>query len=187
MRKITFFVAALASAAVALAGGPASTAVQRKAPAKAPATKVAASKAPAKSSIIKPVSLRSAPTKSSVTTARKPVTATASAQRSSSKKPRVTPVTWRNRQTSPSADRFKQIQDALASKGYLTSEEATGEWNAASAAALKRFQAEQTLDPSGKINSISLIALGLGPKHDLTANRALDGNYPEPESGHNDR
>jgi hypothetical protein len=32
--------------------------------------------------------------------------------------------------------------------------------------ALKRFQDEQKLESSGKLNSLSLIALGLGPKHD---------------------
>ena len=31
---------------------------------------------------------------------------------------------------------------------------------------LKRFQSEQNLESTGKINSLSLIALGLGPKHD---------------------
>jgi hypothetical protein len=31
---------------------------------------------------------------------------------------------------------------------------------------LKKFQAEQNLESSGKINSLSLIALGLGPKRD---------------------
>jgi hypothetical protein len=57
----------------------------------------------------------------------------------------------------------------LASKGYLSAEEATGSWNAASVEALKRFQAEQNIDGSGKINSLSLIALGLGPKREPVA------------------
>jgi hypothetical protein len=66
----------------------------------------------------------------------------------------------------PTADRYKEIQQALANKGYLKPEEATGTWNADSADALKRFQSEQNLDASGKINSLSLIALGLGPKRE---------------------
>ena len=70
------------------------------------------------------------------------------------------------RQMSPTANRYREIQTALAAKGYLSSEQASGQWNDASADALKRFQADQNLDPTGKINSISLIALGLGPKHD---------------------
>jgi Putative peptidoglycan binding domain len=75
-------------------------------------------------------------------------------------------VTWRNRQLQPSQDRFKEIQTALATKGYLQPEQATGAWDQNSSDALKQFQAAQNLDTSGKINSLSLIALGLGPKHD---------------------
>jgi hypothetical protein len=66
----------------------------------------------------------------------------------------------------PSADRYREIQQALATKGYLKPEDATGTWNTTSADALKKFQAEQNIDSSGKINSLSLIALGLGPKRD---------------------
>ena len=75
-------------------------------------------------------------------------------------------VTWRNRQLSPSTVRYREIQGALASKGYLKPEDATGTWNQTSSDALKKFQAEQNLDSSGKINSLSLIALGLGPHRD---------------------
>jgi len=78
-------------------------------------------------------------------------------------------VTWRNRQTAPTPDRYREIQSALASKGYLRPEDATGTWNQTSAEALKKFQKEQNLESSGKINSLSLIALGLGPKHDSPA------------------
>jgi len=72
----------------------------------------------------------------------------------------------RPRQLQPTADRYRQIQDALVAKGYLKGEQATGSWDQNSVDALKRFQAEQKLDATGKINSMSLIALGLGPKHD---------------------
>jgi Putative peptidoglycan binding domain len=75
-------------------------------------------------------------------------------------------VTWRNRQTSPSPERYHEIQDALVARGFLTSEQATGTWNDASVDALKRFQEQQNLESSGKINSLSLIALGLGPKRE---------------------
>jgi len=98
-----------------------------------------------------------------------PSTATASktaASKNGKKAPAKRATTWRNRQTVPTADRYRQIQDALVSKGYLNSEEANGTWNQSSMDALKKFQTEQNLDPSGKINSLSLIALGLGPKHD---------------------
>ena len=67
---------------------------------------------------------------------------------------------------SPAPERYKEIQEALVAKGYLSSEAANGAWNTESSEALKRFQGEQNLESSGKINSLSLIALGLGPKHD---------------------
>ncbi len=81
-------------------------------------------------------------------------------------------TTWRNRQTLPTPERYKEIQEALAAKGYLPKEAATGEWNGGSIDALKRFQTEQNLQPTGKIDSLSLIALGLGPKRDQTASAA---------------
>ena len=54
-------------------------------------------------------------------------------------------------------------------KGYLGADEATGGWNQNSVDALKRFQADQKIEASGKINSLSLIALGLGPKRDTAS------------------
>ena len=75
-------------------------------------------------------------------------------------------TTWRNRQAAPTADRYREIQDALVAKGYLQPDEASGKWDQSSIDALKRFQAEQKLDSTGKIDSLSLIALGLGPKYD---------------------
>jgi hypothetical protein len=91
---------------------------------------------------------------------------TASSSRRGGKKAPVSRVTWRNRQLAPTPDRYKEIQSALAAKGYLKPEDANGSWNQASADALKRFQSEQNIESTGKINSLSLIALGLGPKHE---------------------
>ncbi len=89
--------------------------------------------------------------------------ASKSKKKSGSKRPAVT---WRNRQLQPTPQRYKEIQEALAAKGYMPSEEATGSWGPASTDALKRFQADQNLESTGKINSLSLIALGLGPKRE---------------------
>jgi murein L,D-transpeptidase YcbB/YkuD len=66
-------------------------------------------------------------------------------------------------QQQPTTDRYKEIQQALADKGYFQGP-ADGAWNAGSVEALKRFQKDQNLDPDGKIGALSLIALGLGPK-----------------------
>jgi hypothetical protein len=78
-------------------------------------------------------------------------------------------TTWRNRQLSPTSDRYREIQQALVSKGYLQADQATGVWDQNSTDAMKRFQSEQNIDASGKLNSLSLIALGLGPKRDAPA------------------
>jgi peptidoglycan hydrolase-like protein with peptidoglycan-binding domain len=72
-------------------------------------------------------------------------------------------VPARSFQQAPTADRYKEIQQALASKGYFKGEP-NGAWGPESADALKRFQSDQNLMPDGKIGSLSLIALGLGPK-----------------------
>ena len=73
----------------------------------------------------------------------------------------------RSYQQAPSPDRYKEIQQALASKGFYQGEP-SGEWGPDSVDALKRFQTAQNLTPDGRIGSLSLIALGLGPKR-LTA------------------
>jgi hypothetical protein len=94
----------------------------------------------------------------------------------------VSRVPARSYQQAPTADRYREIQQALVSKGYLQGE-ASGQWGADSADALKRFQADQNLMPDGKINSLSLIALGLGPKR-LTAKSesAPPASAPPPSS-----
>jgi hypothetical protein len=88
------------------------------------------------------------------------------AARRGKKGPPAKRVTWRNRQLAPTPQRYKEIQDALAAKGYLKPEDANGAWNQVSVDALKKFQAGQNLDSTGKINSLSLIALGLGPRRE---------------------
>jgi hypothetical protein len=76
-------------------------------------------------------------------------------------------VTQRRRygQPQPTEDRYREIQQALASRGYLQREPA-GDWKSDCEEALKRFQKDQNLPPNGRITSLSLIALGLGPKRD---------------------
>ncbi len=125
----------------------AAVATRQKAPAK---TAAATKKAPAK--------------KGAATTGNRPATTKTASSRG--KKAPVKRVTWRNRQMAPSPDRYREIQGALAAKGFLSPDDATGTWNQTSSDALKKFQAEQNLESSGKINSLSLIALGLGPKRD---------------------
>ena len=92
---------------------------------------------------------------------------TATAKGKSKSKGRPVSRTARSYQQAPTPERYQEIQQALAKKGYFQGE-ASGKWGADSDEALKRFQADQNLTPDGKINSLSLIALGLGPKR-LTA------------------
>jgi hypothetical protein len=68
-------------------------------------------------------------------------------------------------QMRPTAERYKDIQQALADKGYFKGE-VTGEWGPDSIDALQRFQTDNKLPNDGKINSLSLIQLGLGPKRE---------------------
>jgi hypothetical protein len=76
--------------------------------------------------------------------------------------------TRRSYQQSPTLDRYREIQHALAGKGFYKGDE-NGVWGAESVDALKSFQREQNLNPTGKLDSVSLIALGLGPKRAATA------------------
>jgi hypothetical protein len=173
MRKTPIFAAVMTMAALAWAGGPASTPAPNKAPAKRAATAAVVKKAPVNAQAAKPM------------VAKKPVASAAAIRRGrKSPAPRFT-TSWRNRQSAPTPDRYREIQEALVEKGYLSSEDATGTWGPSSADALKKFQAEQTLDTTGKIDSLSLIALGLGPKHDTTVPRLVDGNFVQAESGRN--
>jgi peptidoglycan hydrolase-like protein with peptidoglycan-binding domain len=80
------------------------------------------------------------------------------------------------RQLAPTKERYQQIQQALASKGYYSGEP-NGVWGQDSMEALKRFQAEQNLTPDGKLTSLSLIALGLGPKR-LSAQSPVQPPHP---------
>jgi peptidoglycan hydrolase-like protein with peptidoglycan-binding domain len=96
-----------------------------------------------------------APIKRTNTSSKKPVT---SKRRGKKRVP-----SWRQGQQTPTPERYQEIQQALVAKGYLEGP-ATGDWGANSAEALRRFQQDQHLDATGKLDSLSLIALGLGPK-----------------------
>lgn len=70
------------------------------------------------------------------------------------------------RPRSPEPDRIKEIQTALATRGYNV--EPNGVWDSRSVEAVKKFQDDneiKNLTGKGKLDSLTLIALGLGPKH----------------------
>ena len=164
MRKLLSLVAGLAFGLLGWAAqGTATAPAKKKSAAKKTTHSATAGKRTAASRGGVHKSTSSARTQSSV---RKSTTGTAHSASARHGKKAPVRTTWRNRQLAPSSDRYKQIQEALSAKGYLPAEQANGQWTETSAAALKKFQADQNLDASGKINSLSLIALGLGPKHD---------------------
>jgi len=80
---------------------------------------------------------------------------------------------WRAGQQAPTRERYQEVQQVLVDKGYLQGP-ANGVWGPESVEALKKFQADQNLEPSGKLDSLSLITLGLGPRRELSG--ASGGN-----------
>lgn len=111
-----------------------------------------------------------APKKSPATRKR---TAKAPAKRSVRGRARV-PI----RQAHPTRARYREIQQALADAGYY-SENIDGIWGDQSAAALKHFQDDQGLEPTGKLDALSLIRLGLGPHYESPENDS-NGSSPSP-------
>ena len=71
-------------------------------------------------------------------------------------------------QTAPTPERYQEIQQAMVAKGYGP-REPNGVWGPEWSSALKRYQQDQKLDATGKLNSMSLITLGLGPKREPPA------------------
>jgi peptidoglycan hydrolase-like protein with peptidoglycan-binding domain len=98
-------------------------------------------------------------------------------RRSSTAKSRPT---WRSSQQAPTPERYKEIQQALMQRGYLSGE-ATGVWGAETVNAMKRFQRDQNLTETGKPSALALIALGLGPKRDPKPQNGLSRQGLPPE------
>jgi peptidoglycan hydrolase-like protein with peptidoglycan-binding domain len=64
-------------------------------------------------------------------------------------------------QKAPTPDRVRDIQSALNREGALDGAP-TGKWDDASVNALKKYQADHGLNPTGKIDALTLEKLGLG-------------------------
>ncbi len=75
------------------------------------------------------------PTKKKASKSKKRSTTVSSSSKTGKRKApaKKSATTWRNRQLAPSTDRYREIQTALAGKGYLKPEDATGSWNSTSA------------------------------------------------------
>jgi len=110
---------------------------------------------------------------SATSTAKKPAasTATKPTTDSGAKKPAVKSTHGKSSsrkrsrrvkgQTVPTPERIKEIQEALASKGTFSGTP-TGKWDSSTVEAMKKFQTSQGLNPTGKVDALTLQKLGLG-------------------------
>jgi peptidoglycan hydrolase-like protein with peptidoglycan-binding domain len=64
-------------------------------------------------------------------------------------------------QAAPTSERINEIQGALAKNGAYTSEP-SGKWDDSTVEAMKKFQASHGLNPTGKMDALTLQKLGLG-------------------------
>jgi len=64
-------------------------------------------------------------------------------------------------QKAPTPERISEIQSALARNGYYQGEP-NGKWDANTIGAMQKFQSNNGLEATGKINALSLQKLGLG-------------------------
>jgi peptidoglycan hydrolase-like protein with peptidoglycan-binding domain len=87
-------------------------------------------------------------------------------------------------QQAPAPERVKEIQAALAERGFYKGEP-SGKWDQKSQEAMKAFQEANSLRVTGKIDALSLQALGLGseiagaaPPRDTAASSAGQGSAP---------
>jgi murein L,D-transpeptidase YcbB/YkuD len=64
-------------------------------------------------------------------------------------------------QAAPTPDRINEIQEALAKKGVFTGTP-SGSWDDSTVDAMKRFQSTNGLNPTGKLDALTLQKLGLG-------------------------
>jgi hypothetical protein len=112
-----------------------------------------------------------APTKSKSATRR-----AGSSRKSKSRTARV------NSQRTPEAARIQEIQQALAQRGYPC--ESSGVMDASTVAALKKFQEDKNINNltgRGKLDSLTLIALGLGPQRDTPPAPSIPEQTSPPE------
>lgn len=100
-------------------------------------------------------------------------TPAAAAKPAAAKKPSAAPVHSTRRRTAahpavlvhaqaaPTPSRISEIQTALAQDGAYQGAP-SGRWDAATVDAMRQFQTEHNLNPSGKIDALTLQKLGLG-------------------------
>ena len=102
--------------------------------------------------------------KASVNTTTKAGAKPASNSKNSASRKRVTSKKRDSRsrgQKAPTVDRVTEIQEALAKRGAYPNDP-SGKWDSGTVDAMKKFQQANGLNPSGKLNALTLQKLGLG-------------------------
>jgi murein L,D-transpeptidase YcbB/YkuD len=89
----------------------------------------------------------------------------------------------------PTNERISEIQSALATQGAFQGDP-TGRWDSSTIDAMKQFQAAHGLNPSGRLDALTLQKLGLGsevagrgaplPPPSPETTSAIDNREPEP-------
>ena len=97
----------------------------------------------------------------------------------------------RRGQQRPTAERIREIQQALIRAGYLEGKP-TGRWDAKTRAAMRRLQEENGLPVTGKLDARSLVKLGLGSEtagvaapHPLPPEPVQTDEKPDDKPGNN--
>jgi len=98
------------------------------------------------------------PAQSKSKAAKKPTT---SSKKTTTKKKAPARSSRSRGQAAPTADRIREIQEALAKAGTYSGQP-TGKWDAATTAAMQKFQEQKNLRPTGKLDAQTLQQLGLG-------------------------
>ncbi|MGB7845557.1 MAG: peptidoglycan-binding domain-containing protein, partial [Candidatus Acidiferrum sp.] len=99
-------------------------------------------------------------------------------------------------QAAPTPDRISEIQEALARKGVF-SDAPTGKWDDSTVEAMKKFQASNGLNPTGKLDAVTLQKLGFAsetaglgaptPPPNAVANRLLSRSVQRDEIKNEDQ
>ena len=82
-------------------------------------------------------------------------------------------------QAAPTPERINEIQEALAKKGVFSGTP-TGQWDDSTVEAMKKFQSSNRLNPSGKLDALTLQKLGLGSESRGTGGADTAAEFVEP-------
>ncbi|MGZ4788846.1 MAG: hypothetical protein ACXVZX_10030 [Terriglobales bacterium] len=115
---------------------------------------------------VKSTTTKSNSTKSHRSTSKTAKSSAHSSRSKHSKSSRSAKKSWKSRgQHGISADRAKEIQDALIQQHYLDASDATGVWDTKTQEACRKLQADNGWQTKVLPDSRALIKLGLGPDH----------------------